>query len=32
MMLHNYTPNQYPYQVSTSYTLQFPRYSPDKIL
>ena len=25
-------PNQYPYQVSTSYTLQFPRYSPDKIL
>ena len=31
-MLHTYTPNQYPYQVSTSYTLQFPRYSPDKIL
>ena len=26
------TPNQCPYQVSTSYTLQFPRYSPDKIL
>ena len=25
-------PNQYPYQVSTSYTLRFPRYSPDKIL
>ena len=25
-------PNQYPYQVSTSYTLQFLRYSPDKIL
>ena len=25
-------PNQYPYQVSTSYTLWFPRYSPDKIL
>ena len=24
-------PNQCPYQVSTSYTLQFPRYSPDKI-
>ena len=24
-------PNHYPYQVSTSYTLQFPRYSPDKI-
>ena len=26
------TPNQCPYQASTSYTLQFPRYSPDKIL
>ena len=25
------TPNQCPYQVSTSYTLWFPRYSPDKI-
>ena len=25
-------PNPYPYQVSTSYTLRFPRYSPDKIL
>ena len=25
-------PNQCPYKVSTSYTLQFPRYSPDKIL
>ena len=25
-------PNQCPYQVSTSYTLQFPRYSLDKIL
>ena len=25
-------PNQCPYQVSTSYTLRFPRYSPDKIL
>ena len=24
-------PNQSPYQVSTSYTLRFPRYSPDKI-
>ena len=24
-------PNQCPYQISTSYTLQFPRYSPDKI-
>ena len=23
--------NQCPYQVSTSYTLRFPRYSPDKI-
>ena len=32
MILHTYTPNQCPYQVSTSYTLQFPRYSPDKIL
>ena len=27
MMLHTYT----PYQVSTSYNLRFPRYSPDKI-
>ena len=26
------TTTQYPYQVSTSYTLHFPRYSPDKIL
>ena len=25
------TPNQCPYQASTSYTLRFPRYSPDKI-
>ena len=25
-------PNQCPYEVSTSYTLRFPRYSPDKIL
>ena len=32
MTLHTYTPNQCPYQVSTSYTLQFPRYSPVKIL
>ena len=32
MKLHTYTPNQYRYQVSTSYTLRFPRYSPDKIL
>ena len=31
MTLHTYTPNQCPYQVSTSYTLRFPRYSPDKI-
>ena len=29
---HTYTPNQCPYQVSTSYTLRFPRYTPDKIL
>ena len=26
------TPNQCPYQASTSYTLRFPRYSPDNIL
>ena len=32
MTLHTYTPNQCPYQISTFYTLQFPRYSPDKIL
>ena len=31
MTLHTYTPKQCPYQVSTSYTLRFPRYSPDKI-
>ena len=31
MTLHNYTPNQRPYQVPTSYTLRFLRYSPDKI-
>ena len=30
MTLHTYT--QCPYQVSTSYILQFLRYSPDKIL
>ena len=32
MTLHTYTLHQYPYQVSPSYTLQFPRYNPDKIL
>ena len=32
MTLHTYTPNQCPYQVITSYTLRFPRYSPDNIL
>ena len=32
MTLHTATPNQCPYQVSTSYTLWFPRYSPDQIL
>ena len=26
------TPNQCPYQLSTSYTLRFQRYCPDKIL
>ena len=26
------TPTQYPYQVSTPYTLRFPRYCTDKIL
>ena len=31
MMLHTYTPNQCPYQVSTFYTLGFLRYSPYKI-
>ena len=31
MMLHTYTPNQSHYQVSTSYSLWFPRYSLDKI-
>ena len=28
----SYTPNQCTYQISTSYTLRFLRYSPDKIL
>ena len=32
MALHTYTPNQCPYQVSTSHTLWFLRYSPDMIL
>ena len=32
MTLHTYTPQKCPYQVSTSYTLRFPRYSLDKIL
>ena len=32
MTLHTYTPNQCPYQVTTSYTLQFQRYSPHNIL
>ena len=32
MTLHTYTPNQCSYQVSTSYTLQFLRYSPYNIL
>ena len=31
MMLHIYIPNQCSYQVSTSYALQFLRYSLDKI-
>ena len=31
MMLYTYTPNQCPYQVSTSYTLWFLRYSLDKL-
>ena len=31
MTLHTYTPNQCPYQVSTSYTLRFLRYSLHKI-
>ena len=32
VMLHTNTPNQCLYQVSTPYTLGFPRYSPDNIL
>ena len=32
LMLHTYTTKQCPYQVSSSYTIWFPRYSPDKIL
>ena len=31
MTLHTYTPNQCPSQVLTSYTLQFLRYSPEKL-
>ena len=31
-MLHTYNPNQCLYQVGTSYTLQFLRYSTDNIL
>ena len=31
MRLHTCTPKQCPYQVSTSYTLRFLRYSPDKL-
>ena len=31
MTLHTYNPNQCPYQISTSYTLRFLRYSPDKL-
>ena len=27
MMMHTYTPNQCPYQISTSYTLWFLKYS-----
>ena len=32
MTLPTYTPNQCPYQVSTSYTLKFPKHTLDKIL
>ena len=32
MTLHSYNPQPMSYHVSTSYTLRFPRYSPDKIL
>ena len=31
MTLHTYTPDQCPYQVSTSYKLRFLRYTPDNI-
>ena len=31
MMLHIYTLNQCPYQVSSAYTLRFPRYGLFKI-
>ena len=31
MMLHTHTPNQCPYQVSTSYTSGLPSYSPEKL-
>ena len=31
-MLHTYTHNECPHQVSTSYTLWMPRYNPEKIL
>ena len=31
MTMHTYTPNQCHYQISTSYTLRFLRYSLDKI-
>ena len=32
MTMHTYTLKKCSYQLSTCYTLQFPRYSPDKIL
>ena len=32
MTLHAYNLTKYPYHVSTSYTLQFPRYNLAKIL
>ena len=32
MTLHTSNPNPCPQQASTSHTLRFPRYSPDKIL
>ena len=31
MTIQTYTPNQCPDQASTSYTLEFLRYSPDKL-